>query len=200
MLDVRFRPMGPIAKKPRTNSRFKSTYTDILDKLEGELIKLNARNLVIEAGYELAQIRNDGWPRSSARPSHPDVRLSFNSRGKEMAFPCSTYATIDDNLYAIALTLERLRDINRYGVTQEDQQYRGFTALPAPESARFDKYKAANLLAFLAGQGHSNGNILADPEAREAAYKVVVKKVHPDMGGSRETWDRVQEAIGVLRG
>jgi hypothetical protein len=35
---------------------------------------------------------------------------------------------------------------------------------------------------------------------REAAYRIVVKKAHPDMGGNRETWDRVQEAIGVLRG
>jgi hypothetical protein len=200
MIDVRFRPMGPLAKKTRTNSQFRSKYATILDKLETELDKLSARSIVIEAGYELSQIRNDGWPRSTARPSHPDVRLSFNSRGKEMAFPCSTYTSMDDNLYAIALTLERLRDINRYGVTQEGQQYKGFTALPAPEAAGTCKIKAATLLAFLAGQGHFSGNILVDPAAREAAYKVVVKKVHPDMGGNRETWDRVQEAIGVLRG
>jgi hypothetical protein len=200
MIDVRFRPMGPLAKKPRKGSQFRAKYSAILDKLETELAKLSAKSIVIEAGFELAQIRNDGWPRSVARPSHPDARLSFNSRGKEMAFPCATYTSMDDNLYAIALTLERLRDINRYGVTQEDQQYRGFTALPAPQDEGEKRRKAAVLLAFLAGEGFSSTGVLMEPQVREAAYRIVVKKAHPDMGGNRETWDRVQEAIGVLRG
>jgi hypothetical protein len=200
MIDVRFRPMGPLAKKTRSNSQFRSKYQTILDKLETELDKLSAKSIVIEAGFELSQIRNDGWPRSAARPSHPDVRLSFNSKGKEMAFPCSTYTSMDDNLYAIALTLERLRDINRYGVTQEGQQYKGFTALPAPAPAGPTRIKAATLLAFLAGDEHSAETVATNTEAREAAYKVVVKKAHPDVGGSRSVWDSVQEAIGVLRG
>lgn len=199
MIDVRFRPMGSLAKKARTDSRFKSKYTAILDKLERELGHLNAKGIVIEAGFELYQIRNDGWPKSSARPSHPDVRLSFNSRGKEMAFPCSTYTSMDDNLYAIALTLESLRAINRYGVTQEDQQYKGFTALPAPEDPKTKHRNAAAVLASL-GRIYSEVQIAVDPECREAAYREAAKKHHPDTGGDRQQWDRLQNAIGVLRG
>ncbi len=72
MIDARFRPMPPLAKKARTGSRFRSKYADILNRLEVELGHLRATSIVVEAGYELSQIRNDGWPKSAARPSHPD--------------------------------------------------------------------------------------------------------------------------------
>lgn len=69
MLDVRFRPLERwIGKRAESRRRapFRSKYSQTLDLLEKELNHLRARNITIEAGFRLDQIRNDGWPRNSA--------------------------------------------------------------------------------------------------------------------------------------
>ena len=116
MLDVRFRPMeDPRKHRSRRRAAFRSKWNDTISLIEYEMGRLSARDIVIEAGFRLDQIRNDGWPYAKSVPSPSAVRLSFSSRGKPMAFPCDTYQTIDDNLRAIALTLQSLRAIDRYG-------------------------------------------------------------------------------------
>lgn len=66
MIDARFRPLPKWNRKPDLRWRqaqFKTPYNRTLDLLESELRHLKAKNIVIEAGYRLDQIRNDGWPR-----------------------------------------------------------------------------------------------------------------------------------------
>ncbi len=53
--------------------------------------------------------------------------------GDVYRFPCDRFKHWDDNLRAISLTLERMRAVDRYGVTLNKQQYAGFKALPAQE-------------------------------------------------------------------
>lgn len=199
MLNAQFVPIEPLAKKAtRKQSPFRSSYVKVLDTLEYELNRIHATRIVVEAGYQRHQIRNDGWPYSNARPSHPDVKVSFSSRGKAMAFPCSTYDCMEDNLYAIALTLKALRDMERYGATQENQQYRGFTALPAPELDA--KSEAAKVLIKLAELNVAVIDVVQDIELQNAAYRVAAKKVHPDIVKTRTMWDELEAAITVLRG
>jgi len=135
MIDARFRPL-PKWPEPRPlqmrTSQFKSTYAKTLNVLEYELGKLDARNIVIEAGFALADIRNDGWPRGKVRPTHPGIILYFDGADGTMRFPCGTYSDFDSNMHAIALTLANLRAIDRYGVTMGHEQYQGFKQLAAP--------------------------------------------------------------------
>jgi hypothetical protein len=73
MIDARFRPLLKWTREPGLKwrqSHFKTAYNKTLDALEYELGHLQARNIVIEAGYRPDQIRNDGWPRGGVSPSH----------------------------------------------------------------------------------------------------------------------------------
>jgi hypothetical protein len=197
MIDVRFRPMSdPRTHKSRKSAAFRVTYSRTLDLLETELRWLRASDVVIEAGCLLSQIRNDGWPRSSARPDHPAVRLSFRAKGKSIAFPCDTYDSMDDNLRAIALTLESLRAIDRYAVTQDSEQYKGWMALPAPGTGPMTREEAAQFLVTH-GSSHVSANN-TDPEAVRHAYRNAAKSLHPDSGGTHEQFTRLQEAVRVL--
>ncbi len=196
MIDARFRPLGAPAYKSRRRAPFRVNYGTRLDLLEQELSKLRARNIVIEAGFSLEKIRNDGWPRSGATPTHPAVVLHFDSRNGHIAMPCDTYDRFEDNLYAVALSLEALRAVDRYGVTKNAEQYKGWTALPANDG-KMNADAARALIAGLAGVPVSavvSGDL-------EILYRAAAKRAHPDTpDGSHEAFTRLQEAMRVLRG
>lgn len=204
MIEARFHPLGtwPGKRTPasyRKPARFKLTLGRTYSLLESELNKLGATNIQILAGFTLDQIRNDGWPRSTARrPSDPGVILSFQGRKGALSFPCDRYTTWEDNLRAIALSLEALRAVDRYGVTQQSEQYRGWQQLPPASSAA--KSMDADLAAtILAGYSvFSAKEIIRDPGKRQEAYRQTARATHPDAGGSHEAFVQVQEAMRVL--
>lgn len=192
-LDVRFVPISkwPNSPTPLANQRestFRASYTDTLDLLATELRKLNAHNITIQAFFKESDIRNDGWPRSSAEPTQSGVIVGFDKRewnaakGRwditAIAFPCDTFTTFDDNLRAIALALEALRKLDRYGVTQSGQQYTGWAQLPAAENSKeFEFSGRASAIAFLTLHGAMD--IRNDGDV-ERAYRRAAAKLHPD--------------------
>ncbi|HEU4752941.1 MAG TPA: molecular chaperone DnaJ [Armatimonadota bacterium] len=187
----------------RRAAQFRATYASTLDLLERELGYLSARDIVIQIAVDVREIRNDGWPRASARPSHPGVALSFVSRGKPLQVYTDRFTTWEDNLRGIALTLEKLRAIERYGCTQEGRQYTGWAQLPPgegyqpPAEPGMTREMAA---AFLAQHsGLTVGAILADPEVVTIAYQRAAKRLHPDAGGSGEQFLRLRRAVEKLR-
>jgi hypothetical protein len=199
MLDARFRPLPKWTRKPALQMegpRFRSAYSKILDLLEYELEKLNARDILIEAGFELHALRNDGWPRSGIRPLHPGVVLYFSTRDGAMEFPCGTYHKFEANLQAIALTLENLRAIDRYGVTLGHEQYRGFLAIEAaPKQMTVEQ--AAEFLATTTG--HPRAQIVIDPAVYRMAYRAAAVKLHPDnCAGNQDGFLKLQSAKTVL--
>lgn len=179
MIDCRFVPVAAWPKSPtpsyrRKKSPFDVKYSKLLDDLERELKHLAATNIVIQAYFDRADIRNDGWPRSSARPSGPGMIVSFTKRGgQEISFPCDTYLNYESNLRAISLTLTALRSIDRYGVTQHAEQYKGWSKLPpAPE-----KMTAETASSFL----YLNSGIRpTDSSTFRSAYREAARKLHPD--------------------
>ena len=167
MIDLRFVPLTAWpgeATKERRNAAFRSSYLKTLDILEAELKAIRARSIVIEAFYTLEQIRNDGWPRANQNPSHPGVILGFKKPdgpvfyrdGKPyvnivpLSFPCDTYYHIEHNIHAIALSLQALRAVDRYGVTKRAEQYAGWKRIEAPPLAGFSTKEDA--AAFIATQ------------------------------------------------
>lgn len=198
MLDARFKALPKWNREPGLqglSSQFKTAYNKTLDKLEYELAKLFARDVIIEAGYRLDQIRNDGWPRGGTAPSHPGVVLYFTSVDGPLCFPCGNYDRMEANLHAIALTLENLRAIDRYGVTLQHQQYLGFAALPAPATTGTVEQAAA----FFSEVTHVPvASLINDAKAYRAAYREAAASLHPDAGGQRATWDAFQMAAVLL--
>ncbi|MFN3652592.1 MAG: molecular chaperone DnaJ [Armatimonadota bacterium] len=205
MLDVRFQPLTQWPGAPRSQrkpSRFRVMFPAILDDLERELEYLGARDILIQIAVEPKDIRNDGWPRSGARPSHPGVILNFAAGRVPYQFACDTYDDWQDNLRAITLTLQALRAVDRYGATQHREQYRGFAALPPgegapesqPEAMTLDQ--AAKLLAELGG--FTAGALLADAEVVRIAWKRAADRLHPDRGEDGAKFLRAQKARDLL--
>jgi hypothetical protein len=176
----------------RAYSRFKASYSATLNLLVRELRYLGVYQgdtVVFETGFQEHEIRLDGLPRRGAKPADPAIILSFESRYGPLRYGCDTYATHDANLRAIALALEALRAVDRYGVTKRGEQYQGWKALPAAGETMTAR-TAAIVIRDMAEV--TNELPLADA-ARRAA-----RKVHPDVGGTRELWDRLQRAREVL--
>lgn len=198
MLDARFKALPKWNREPGlqgVSSQFKTAYNKTLDKLEYELRKLDARDVIIEAGYSSAQIRNDGWPRGGMAPSHAGVVLYFTSIDGPLCFPCGNYDRMEANLHAIALTLENLRAIDRYGVTLQHQQYLGFAALPAPVT-HGTLEQAAALFASIAGV--PSEQVIRDADVYRKVYRQAAAHLHPDAGGDRGAWTAMQNAAVLL--
>lgn len=209
MLDATFRPLGewpgqPTASYARQGSRFRSTYKQTLDLLESELGAIDAKDVVIQIALSSRDIRNDGWPRSGARPGQPGVVLSF-VRGKEaLQFACDTFDDWEANLRAIGKTLEALRAVDRYGATKGGEQYRGWAQLPPGEGYRPPDAPAMTretAAAFLAEHsGITAQAILMDGAVRDIARMRATQKLHPDRGGDQEQFLRLTRAVDKLIG
>lgn len=198
MIDARFCALLKWDRQPALENRrstFKTAYNKTLDKLEREITHLEGRDIRIEAGFALHQIRNDGWPRGGAAPAHPGVVLYFTSKDGPLCFPCGTFGTMGANLQAIALTLEALRAIDRYGATVGHEQYRGFTALP-PAPKPMSVEGAAEFIAM--NSSVSRGVVIEQADGYRLAYRQAATRLHPDVTGSNEAFYRLGKAKEVL--
>lgn len=167
-----------------------------MDLLELELAHLRAKDIVIQAETTLSEIRNDGWLRSNARVSGPAVILTFDSRKSIYSYPCDTFTHWHANLRAIALALEALRKVDRFGVTSNNEQYQGFKRLAAAEPKDIRRRAIDDLfdLAMMSVNGNDDS-----VETIERAYRFAAKRCHPDAGGVPEEWTKLQAAMSVLR-
>ena len=208
MLQATFRPLDhwPRKETPATHRKgrtyFRCGWGDTLSLLEQELSHLKAHDVVVQIDTDASQIRNDGWPRSDARVRGPRAALSFGSRHGSLTYHCDDCSTWEHNLRCIALTLQRLRTADMYGVTKRGEQYTGFKQLPGGIELGpvvFTIEKAAGVLANLAGEGWRDASAAGDLQLFQELYRKAVKRHHPDAGGDRGLWQRLQEAAAVLK-
>lgn len=183
---LRFRPIqqwpGELSRS-RRRSPFEATLGATQDLLTRELRALSAKTVVIQLAIGETDLRNDGLPRASARPEHPGVILSLESPYGPLSYPCDTFTDWQSNLRGIALALEALRKVDRYGVTKNGEQYRGWRQLGSGAAPSSGKMTVAEARAFMAQHGD---------------YRTAARKLHPDAGGSAEEFQRLQEARRVL--
>lgn len=187
---------------------FRAKWVDTLKLLDVELGYLAAENVVFEVDVvDEAQIRLDGMLRAGARVSGPAVRLAFDSKYGPLTYATdrfvgSYYNDPPDwqiNMRAIALGLEALRKVDRYGITKRGEQYAGWKALPAGRSmpaSHMTSEEALRVVRDLTGM-----RLEGDPtsEACRKAYRHARALVHPDRhDGDRSLWDRVEQAARVL--
>jgi hypothetical protein len=142
--------------------------------LARELRQLGAKNIVVQAAVTDADIRLDGKLRANAYPEHPGVILTFDSKFGPLSYPCDRFTTYQDNLRAIALALEALRKVDRYGVTKRGEQYTGWKAIPAKTGGD-------------PGRGHE---IIRE----YGSVKAALLATHPDHGGDPDDFMAVQAA------
>lgn len=180
-------PLQWPAGKPRKAYPERSRFGDrSIDKatiiLREELRKLGAQNMVLSTNLRL---RLDGFPYSNqAQPKDSGVAVYFLYKKQQMCFACDRWDRIQDNIYAVAMTIDALRGIERWGSGDMVQQaFTGFMALPAPKSPW-------ELLGIAPG---------ASADDIDAAYRQKAKSAHPDAGGSAALMHELNEARRALK-
>lgn len=200
MSDCRFKPIEKWPSKPtpayaRQYSRFKAGWPQALDLLERELSHLSAKEINIEGFFAPKDVRNDGWPKSSARPTQPGVILSFNTKLGRMIMPCDRFTDWEANLRAIALTLEHLRAVERYGVTTKRQeQYTGWLRLPAT-SQTDELTELARKLIDLACVGCAPSDLPRDKSLFEKVVVESLRRNHSDTATDGGSATGLQDAL-----
>jgi hypothetical protein len=208
-LDVRPLTTWPGELTPwtkRSRSNFSATLSQTLRTLTTELGQLGCQHPVLEVAIPADQFRIDGRPRANARELHPGVVLSLpKTNVGALRYATDTFDRWQDNLRAIALGLEALRKVDRYGITRRGEQYAGFRALPPGGpialSEGMDVDEAVRILAEGAGLvAEDFADLKSRPDLRQGAFRIAAKAHHPDVGGQRHTWDRIELAKRVLDG
>jgi hypothetical protein len=191
----------PVTENRRTSATFRAPWSSTLELLERETALLGAELVVIQVDADETQIRRDGMLRARARVGHPGVVVSFNSDHGPLRYATDTYEGVwsgdmpgwQANVRAIALALEALRAVDRYGVTRRAEQYVGFRALPAGPPAGFATADEALRWMREQAEPHLSGS------APAKVYRHLARRLHPDAGtGSREQWDRLDAARQLL--
>ncbi len=198
----------------RRKSPFNSTWANTLELLAFELDKLSARTVTLSTMHSPHDVRLDGKLRGdSTNPKHPGVILTFEkfegwddeakqSKYVEMRFPCDTFNYWKDNVRAVALALEALRKIDRYGV-RSGSQYAGFKALPAGDfTVEMSPELAADFIAKAAGMGNVPAiasSIISNPAFGESVYRTAAKALHPDKGGDVEQFKKLESAWRLVK-
>lgn len=200
---VTFRPLeawpGPPTQRRRP-SPFGAPMTRTVEELVRELRALDAKKAVLQIDVPDRMIRQDGLPRADARPSGPGVVLAFDSVHGPMQFPCDTFVSWEANVRAVALGMEALRRVDRYGITRSGEQYRGWRALPVstdPVSAIQTEAQAWAVIVRAAGIPADSSPLL-NGISQERALRKALHATHPDKGGDDTEFRKVLRARELL--
>ncbi|MWV50083.1 molecular chaperone DnaJ [Rathayibacter sp. VKM Ac-2803] len=197
--------VAPIGEWPglitpdRRTAPFRASWTDTLKILRRELTALDADDVILQVAISAAQFRIDGRPRRDARADHPGIILTLTSIHGPLSYPCDTFTTWQDNVRAIALALEALRKVDRYGVTKRGEQYRGFLALEsttAPGTRHVMEFSTtAGAADWLDANYGEPGTIHTFRELVRRAKRAT----HPDLGGDPIDFHNVAAAEARIR-
>lgn len=193
----------PVTERPRPNP-FRASWDDTLKLLSAELDLLKVAGAVaLRVVADAADVRRDGMLRAHAKVGYRGVAISFTSvRHGALTYPCDTYAgqyygdrpDWQINVRAIALGLQALRAVDRYGVAGRGEQYAGWRAITAGSAPFVDRGAALAWLRDLTRQ--RSGSVAVGQLLRQAAGIA-----HPDRnGGDRDLWDRYDAARQMFEG
>jgi hypothetical protein len=194
----------------RDYAPFSASWHQTLDLLAAEAGNLGATEVVMQLAIGESDLRIDGLVRANASPTHPGVIVSFESRYSPLRYSTDRFKRggLRDhcpgwqaNVRAVALGLEALRKVDRYGISTGGEQYSGFKAIGAaePSSSSMSVEWAASLLARHAwpevAVDTTVGLALMDPAS---AFRAAAKTMHPDVGGDPEEYRRLVEARDLV--
>lgn len=154
----------------RRHSQFKSALSDTYTLLDRELYNVGAEATVLQVALDESDFRINGLPRANVRAEHPGVILAFNPDGdaaNRLEFATDVFNHWEDNLRGVALGLEALRKVDRYGITSGSQQYAGFRAITAGDDGSMGLYSATAAQHYL-------------DEKYDGDLKQAIRDTHPD--------------------
>lgn len=153
-----------------------------------------ATALIISSNLAL---RQDGLPYANQRqPDDPGVAVYFTYKKRQMCFACDRWLKVEDNMQAIAKTIEALRGIARWGTgDMMEAAFHGFVALPAPGRSKHWR----DVLDVPEGSGNKVDQLARAKEH----YQSLRGPAHPDRpGGSHDAmaelniaWEQAQKDL-----
>lgn len=158
----------------------KYTLTEVCRQVQDEIRALRGTGIIISTNIPL---RKDGLPFIDyQRRSITDkgVAVYFTYKNNQVALACDKWDSIEHNLRAIAKSVEAMRGLGRWGVSEIlDRAFTGFKALPAPST------NCWTVLGIDETQ---------DRDTVTKAYKMLARKAHPDNGGTHDTMSALNQA------
>ena len=150
---------------------FKTELPAALSNLRKEVERLGGKTLVLSSNYTLG----------ATNPAEPGVVAYFTWQDLNVAIPCDRWRRLEHNVQAIALTIEAMRGMERWGAKHMIKAlFTGFKALPAPSESPW--WQTLGVKAD------------ATPAKVREAFHVLAKKHHPDAGGDPELFRRISAA------
>lgn len=191
-------PLQWPANAPRTKSgdRQRSTFGG---KNKGEVSPYEAAKELLEEVRRLGgshavvtsllPTRHDGLPYADGRRGDdPGIALWFVHRGHERVFACDKWRTHGENMRAIALSIEAMRGLDRWGVAGAvEKAFAGFAALPAgngdedvPPAPKKRPWREVLGETFAPWPELDNDELLVLAKGR---HRKLIALHHPDKGG-----------------
>jgi len=165
----------------KQDGSFKTETPRALANLKRELDLMRAKNLVLSSNYTLG-VEN---------PKDSGVVAYFEWEQTQMAIPCDRYRRIAHNIQAIALTIEAMRGIERWGAKHMIKaMFSGFKQIGMGQHHEEPLLKWWEILKC---PHESNGATITE------AYRRRIKEVHPDKGGTQEEFINVQAAYDHVK-
>jgi hypothetical protein len=185
----------------RKSNPFRAKFDDTLRLLADELDHLDVTGAVaVRVVAHDADVRRDGMLRARAQVLHPGVAISFRSANAgDLTYPCDQFlaryygeVSWQVNLRAIALGLEALRKLDRYGIAGHGEQYAGWRAIePAPAVSFATADEAYQWLrSFTGANEHTHLGVVLNAAAVRARRNLE--------SGDQSTWDRYRAARQLL--
>lgn len=165
----------------RAHPKFDGSFARARDGLLAEIRRLGGTKSLITCNMPT---RRDGLPYADGRITNGDPGVAVywwqmvGSRVVERVMACDRWRNVGHNMRALALSIEALRGLERWGgSTIVDRAFQSFAALPpAPSDWR----------AMLGNPGSI--------DAARSAYRRLALEAHPDHGGDADRMSRLNEA------
>lgn len=180
---VTFRPLEhPVPSHNATRSPFTAPWRSTVKLLAVELRAHTTDRAVCEVDFREQDLRLDGLPRSDRTPASPAIVLSFHATAlagnPQLRYEVARYNRWEDNMRAVALGLQALRAVDRYGITRRGEQYAGWRQIEGG-----------------AGEGNPGRGRTLILQAGSVAE--ALKRAHPDHGGDAADFRDVIAARGA---
>jgi hypothetical protein len=128
-----------------------------------------------------ANIRQDGLPRADRNARTPGIVLSFAAGSvpgrPQLRYEVTEFSDWRDNVRAVALGLQALRAVDRYGVTKRGEQYQGWKQLAAGDVGDGDASRGRKLIAAQGGNWRKAAALShpdVNPDAKPHDFRDVI--------------------------
>lgn len=182
----------------RQRSQFEPHFTPDRDQVLRWLDKRGSR-VVITSNLPT---RNDGLP-YYASTSDPGIAVWWVEKGNERVVACDRWLRADENMRAIAKTLEAMRGLDRWGANEMvERAFAGFAALPAsgetstgaPHPPHKRTWREVLGDTFAPWPDLDADELLVLAKSR---HRKLIKLHHPDAGGNAELAAEINAALAA---